>query len=57
MGSFILSKALICGILNFVGRGKCRTLAMNKDSVCHIRESIDTRVRPLIASFMWSSSY
>ena len=55
-GSFVPSKASICGILNFVGRGKCRTLAMNEDSICCTRASIDTGVRPFTASFIWPSS-
>ena len=55
-GSFVLSKASISGILNFVRRGKCRTLALNGDSVCCTRASIDTGARPFTASFMWPSS-
>ena len=33
MGSFVPSNVLIYGILNFTGRGKCSTLAMNGDLV------------------------
>ena len=29
MGSFVSSNVSICGILNFVGRGKCSTPAVN----------------------------
>ena len=56
IGSFVPSKASICRILNFVGRGKCRTSAMNGDSVYCTRASIDTGARPFMTSFMWSSS-
>ena len=45
MGSF-------CGILNFAGRGKCTTSAVNGDSVCYTRASIETGARPFTASFM-----
>ena len=33
MGSFVPSNVSICGILNFAGRGKCRTSTVNGDSV------------------------
>ena len=56
-GSFLSSKASICTILNFVGRGKCSTPAVNVDSVCYTRASMETRARPFTASFMWLSSY
>ena len=42
MGSFIPSKASICGILNFVGRGKCNISAVNGDSVCCTRAAMET---------------
>ena len=42
MGSFIFSNVSICGILNFAGRGKCSTPAVNGDSVCCTRASIET---------------
>ena len=56
ISSFVPSKASICGILNFVGKGKCQTPTVNGDSVCCTRASIDTRARPFTASFMWPSS-
>ena len=56
MGSFIPSNISICGILNFVGRGKCSTPAVNVDSVCCTRASIETGAQPFTASFMWLSS-
>ena len=56
MGSFVQSNVSICDILNFVGRGKCRTLAVNGDSVCCTRASIETIAQPFTASFMWLSS-
>ena len=52
MGSFVLSNVSICVILNFVGRGKCSTSAVNGDSVCCTRVSIETRAQPFTASFM-----
>ena len=55
MGSFVPSNVLICGILNFAERGKCRTLAMNGDSVCCTRASIETGARPFTTSFIWLS--
>ena len=53
MGSFVLSKVSICGILNFAGRGKCSTPTGNGDSVCCTRASMETRARPFTVSFMW----
>ena len=52
MGPFVPSNVLICGILNFAGRGKCSTPAVNRDSVCCTRVSIETRARPFTASFI-----
>ena len=52
MGSFVLSNVLICGILNFVGREKCSTLAVNGDLVCCTRASMETGDRPLTATFV-----
>ena len=57
MGSFVPSNVSICGILNFAGRGKCSTLAVNGDSVCCTRASMETGARPFTASFMWMISY
>ena len=56
MGSFVPLKASISGILNFVGRGKYRTPAVNGDSVYCTRVSIDIGVRPFTTPFMWPSS-
>ena len=56
MGSFVPSNVSICGILNSTGRGKCNTPALNGDSVCCTRTSIETEARPFTASFMWLSS-
>ena len=42
MGSFVPSNVSICGILNFIGKGKCSTPAVNRDSVCCTRASIET---------------
>ena len=53
MGSFVPSNVSICGILNFAGRGKSSTSAMNGDSVCYTRASIEIGARPFTASFMW----
>ena len=53
MGSFVPSNVSICGILNFAGREKCSTSAMTGDSVCCTRASMETRVRPFTATFMW----
>ena len=55
MGSFNPSKASIYGILNFVGRGKCSTSAVNEDSVCCTRASMESGARTFTASFMWLS--
>ena len=33
MGSFVPSNVLTCDILNFAGRGKCNTPAVNGDFV------------------------
>ena len=57
MGSFVPLNVLICGILNFAGKGKCSTPAVNGDSVCCIRASMETGARPFTASFMWLTSY
>ena len=57
MGSFVLSNVSICGIMNFVERGKCSTSAVNGDLVCCTRASIETRVRLFTVSFIWLSSY
>ena len=57
MGSFNPSKASICGILNFVGRGKCSTSAVNGDSVCYTRASMETGAQTFTTSFMCLSSY
>ena len=57
MGSFVLSNVSICGILNFSRMGKCSTPAVNGDSVCCIRASMETGARPFTASFMWLISY
>ena len=35
MGSFVSSNVSIYSILNFVGKGKCSTSAVNGDSVCY----------------------
>ena len=53
MGSFVPSNVLICGIMNFSGRGKCSTLTVNGDSVCCTRVSMETRAWPFTTSFMW----
>ena len=42
MGSFVPSNVSIYDILNFTGRGKCNTQAVNGDSVCCIRMSMET---------------
>ena len=52
MGSFVLSNVSICSILNFAGRGKCSTPAVNGDSVYCTRASIETGAWPFTASFM-----
>ena len=56
MGSFVSSNVSICGILNFVGRGKCSTPAVNGDSVCYTKASIETGALPFTDSFIWLSS-
>ena len=53
MGSFVPSNVSICDILKFAGRGKCSTPAVNGDSVYYTRASMETRVRPFTAPFMW----
>ena len=53
MMSFIPPNVSICFILNFAGRGKCSTLAVNGDSVCYTRASMETGIRPFTATFMW----
>ena len=53
MGSFVLSNVSICGILNFAGRRKCSTPAVNRDSVCCTKASMKTGARPFTATFMW----
>ena len=57
MGSFVMLNVLICGILNFSGRGNCSTPAVNGDLVCCTRASMETEARPFTASFMWLISY
>ena len=42
MGFFVSSNVSICSILNFAGRGKCNTPAVNGDSVCCTRASMET---------------
>ena len=56
MGSFVPSNVFICGILNFAGKGKCSTPAVNEDSVCCTKASIETRARLFTASFIWLNS-
>ena len=46
MGSFVPSNISIYGILNFAGIGKCSNPAVNGDSVCCTRASIETGARP-----------
>ena len=53
MGSFVLSNVSIYDILNFARRGKCSTPAVNGDSVCCTKASMETGARPFTASFMW----
>ena len=48
MGYFIPSNVSICGILNFFGRGKCSTSAVNGDSVCCTSASIELELGPLL---------
>ena len=56
MGSFVPSNVSICDILNFLGRGKCITPAVNGDSVCCTRASMETGARPFATTFMWMIS-
>ena len=42
MGSFVPSNISICGIMNFFERGKCNTPALNGDSVCYTKASMET---------------
>ena len=56
MGSFVPSNVSICGILNFVGRGKRNTPAVNGDSVCCTKASMETGARPFTTSLMWLTS-
>ena len=53
MGSFVQSNVSICGILNFAGMGKCSTLAVNEDSVCCTRVSMETEAQVFTVTFMW----
>ena len=53
MGSFVPSNVSICDILNFFEKGKCSTPAVNRDSVCCTRASMETGARPFTATFMW----
>ena len=55
-GSFVPTKASICSILNFIGRGKYSTPTVNKDSVCCTKASMETGARPFTTSFIWMSS-
>ena len=57
MRSFVLSNVSINDILNFAIRGKCSTPAVNGDSVCCTRASMETGARPFTATFMWLISY
>ena len=54
--SFVPLNVSILGILNFAGRGKCSTPAVNRDSVCCTKASMETGARPFIVSFLWLSS-
>ena len=56
MGSFVPSNVSIFGILNFTGKGKCSTPAVNGYSVCCTGASMETGARPFTASFMWMIS-
>ena len=47
MGSFVQSNVSICGILNFTGRGKCSTPAVNMDSIYCTRASMRLELGPL----------
>ena len=53
MGSFVPSNVSICSILNFAGRGKCSTPAVNGDLVCCIRAFMESGARPFTTSLMW----
>ena len=53
MGSFVPSSVSICDILNFSGRGKYSTSAVNGYLVCCTRASMETGARPFTATFMW----
>ena len=53
MGYFVPLNVSIYDILNFARRGKCSTPAVNGDSVCCTRASMETGVRPVTATFMW----
>ena len=53
MGSFVPSKVLIIGILNFAGRGKCSTHTVNRDLVCCTRASMEIGARPFTTAIMW----
>ena len=44
---FVSSNVSIYDILNFAGRGKCSTSAVNGDSVCCTRASMETGARPM----------
>ena len=57
MGSFVPSNVSICSILNFTGRGKCSTPAVNRDSVCCTKASMETGARPFTTTFMWLIYY
>ena len=56
MGSFVPSNVSIYDILNFAGRGKCSTLAVNGDSICCTRASIETGAWLFTSSFILLSS-
>ena len=53
MGSFVPSNVSIYGILNFAGRKKYSTPAVNGESVCCSRASMETGARPFTATFIW----
>ena len=56
MGSFVPSNVSIYGILNFARRGKCSTPAVNGDSDCCTKASMETGAWPFTASFTWLTS-
>ena len=56
MGSFVPSNVSIYDILNFSRKGKCSTSAVNEDSVCCTKASIETGAQPFTTSFMWLST-